>query len=374
MMKKTLLITAVLLTAFMFQSQAAVRTELTFPNIEGYQTITADLHMHTVFSDGVVWPTVRVQEAWRNGLDAISITDHIEYLPHKDDVRPEFNRSYEIAKPEAENMHVILIRGAEITRDEPHGHFNAIFLQDCDALNVPDQKDAVRIAHEQGAFITWNHPEWKRTGDSVWGDIQQEYLELGWMQGIEVFNGRSYYKNAHQWAIDKNLTMLSTTDVHSPIDEAYDFSRGEQRAMTILFVKENSAVGIKDALFDKRTVAYSNNTLIGREAWVRPLFESSVAVETPEATLKGKTPFMVSIHNSSPVSFELKADGHVRGISFPNTLTLPAGKTVLLRLQGGGSKTSGQENISLPYQVTNIWLAPDTFLPITLDLQVTFSE
>ncbi|MGD8499689.1 MAG: hypothetical protein PVJ86_03535, partial [Phycisphaerales bacterium] len=56
-----------------------VRHEINFPDILNYKTLKCDLHMHTVFSDGSVWPTVRVDEAWREGLDAISITDHIEY-------------------------------------------------------------------------------------------------------------------------------------------------------------------------------------------------------------------------------------------------------------------------------------------------------
>ena len=34
-----------------------------FPDIEGYKTIKTDFHMHSVFSDGNVWPTIRVQEA-----------------------------------------------------------------------------------------------------------------------------------------------------------------------------------------------------------------------------------------------------------------------------------------------------------------------
>ena len=54
------------------------RHEIQFPDVPGYQTLKCDFHMHTVFSDGLVWPTVRVNEAWRTGLDAISITDHIE--------------------------------------------------------------------------------------------------------------------------------------------------------------------------------------------------------------------------------------------------------------------------------------------------------
>ncbi|MCX6329637.1 MAG: hypothetical protein NTZ85_09025, partial [Bacteroidia bacterium] len=59
------------------------RQEILLPNIPGYLTLKCDFHLHTVFSDGVVWPTVRVNEAWEDGLDAIAITDHIEGHPKK---------------------------------------------------------------------------------------------------------------------------------------------------------------------------------------------------------------------------------------------------------------------------------------------------
>lgn len=39
-----------------------------------------------VFSDGNVWPTVPVQEAWRDGLDVIALSEHAEYQPHSQDV------------------------------------------------------------------------------------------------------------------------------------------------------------------------------------------------------------------------------------------------------------------------------------------------
>ena len=42
--------------------------------------------MHSVFSDGSVWPDIRVQEAIRDGLDVIATTEHIEYQPWKDDI------------------------------------------------------------------------------------------------------------------------------------------------------------------------------------------------------------------------------------------------------------------------------------------------
>ena len=49
------------------------------PDIPGYYTMKCDFHMHTVFSDGKVWPDIRVNEAIAEGLDAISITDHVEH-------------------------------------------------------------------------------------------------------------------------------------------------------------------------------------------------------------------------------------------------------------------------------------------------------
>ena len=39
-----------------------------FPDLAGYKTLVCDLHMHTVFSDGSVWPNIRVMEAQKDGF------------------------------------------------------------------------------------------------------------------------------------------------------------------------------------------------------------------------------------------------------------------------------------------------------------------
>jgi hypothetical protein len=90
--------------------QLESRKEVKIPDIPGYLTLKGDFHIHTIFSDGLVWPTVRVEEAWREGLDVIALSDHIEYLPHEDDVRTKFGRAYEIAKPTAE-MYLLYRQG-----------------------------------------------------------------------------------------------------------------------------------------------------------------------------------------------------------------------------------------------------------------------
>ena len=54
------------------------RTEIFLPQVNGYNVYKADLHTHTLYSDGSVMPAFRVLEAWQQGLDIIAITDHLE--------------------------------------------------------------------------------------------------------------------------------------------------------------------------------------------------------------------------------------------------------------------------------------------------------
>ncbi len=39
----------------------ALGVSMDFPNILGYKTLKCDFHQHTVFSDGDVWPSIRVR-------------------------------------------------------------------------------------------------------------------------------------------------------------------------------------------------------------------------------------------------------------------------------------------------------------------------
>ena len=174
-----------------------VRQEIRIPDIMGYKTLKCDLHTHTVFSDGYVWPTVRVDEAWRERLDAIAITDHVEYQPHKKDVSTNQNRPYEIALPRAKERGILLIRGAEITKETPPGHFNAVFLDDVTPLDTNDLLDVMAAAGKQGAFIWWNHPNWKPE-HSGWFDVHTTLYEKKCLHGIEVVNGEDYDPQVHE--------------------------------------------------------------------------------------------------------------------------------------------------------------------------------
>ena len=54
------------------------RTEIIIPQVNGFNVYKADLHTHTIYSDGQVNPKYRVSEAWQDGLDIMAVTEHID--------------------------------------------------------------------------------------------------------------------------------------------------------------------------------------------------------------------------------------------------------------------------------------------------------
>jgi len=354
-------------------AQVGVRNEIRIPDIPGYITLKCDFHIHTVFSDGDVWPTVRPEEAWREGLDAIAITDHIEYQPHKSDIPMNHNRSYEIAAAGAQSLGIILIKGAEITRDMPPGHFNTLFIKDASALDTKDFRDALKAAAEQGAFIVWNHPGWRQPNEiPIWYDEHTEIYTNGWMNGMEIFNDASYYPLALQWCIDKKITLIGSSDTHSPINLQYDFYNGEHRPMTLVFAEKKTQEAIKEALVARRTAVYFGNTIVGEEQFLKPLFNGSIKLLTSELTITGRGSANAQIYNDSDVRYELVSTGAVEGIRFPQSIVIPGMKTVLCRITNTSDRNTGIKTISLPYRVKNLLTAPDTGLPVELLITVTF--
>ena len=349
----------ILLHAAMLSAQ--VRQEIRIPEIMGYKTLKCDFHMHTVFSDGAVWPTVRVDEAWREGLDVISITDHIEYQPHKDDVPTKHNRPYEIALPRAKERDILLIRGAEITRDTPPGHFNAIFLEDVTPLDTKDLLDAMEAASKQGAFIWWNHPNWK-PDKKGWLDIHTELYEKKYMRGIEVVNGLDYEPEVHEWALDKNLTFMGNTDLHDPCP--VDKTTAERhRPMTLVFAKEKTREAVKDALVNGRTAIWHNDQLIGKREYLQAIFDKAAAVR--DIDYEGETTVRLALENNCDIDLKLDRTGGPG----PKELLIPPNGKALLKLK----VKNVESQTELSYTVRNYLIGPNKALPVsfTIPPQVT---
>ncbi len=331
-----------------------VRHEVKIPNIEPYTTLKCDFHMHTVFSDGYVWPDLRVIEAWATSLDAIAITDHIEGPIERPFLTGDDNSSYELAKPIAEQYGLILIRGGEITRKQPYGHFNALFLKDVNLVDHEDPFTAIENAVKQGAFIQWNHPDWNSATKNQF-EFQKKLLEKGYLHGVEISNGSDWYPYVMDWAIGNNLTMMGNSDLHGLIMAEFQLDKF-QRPMTLVFANEKSEEGIREALDNKRTVVWIADLVCGREEWVSKLFSACIRFGEIQVTNPEKKEGKITIQNISDIPWAIKFLGPVVGGSY--------------RLEPQSSlvvKTRGQGKTKLV--VTNAWIKTGENLQTEIELK-----
>ena len=389
---KTLLLLVIIsinYSAIYGQKTEKYTRKIFFPDIDGYKTLLTDFHQHTVFSDGSVWPTIRVEEAIKDGLDAISLTEHLEYQPYSKDIpNPDRNRAYNIAKSFAENKNksldrkLIVINGQEITRSMPPGHINAIFLNDANKLLHPkDSLKGILAANKQDAFVFWNHPAWpaqRSDGIAKLDEFHKYLIKKKLLHGIEVVNELYYSEEALRLALENDLTIMGTSDIHGLVDWLFkvpddnESSNGTlpgHRPVTIIFSKDKSEDGIKDALFAGKTAVFYNELLIGKEENLKPLVEKCLVInnindlelgysEDGKSTIK-----KVEIKNVSDAPFILKN---------LNSFTFETNSDIINIMPNSihsiSVKTKGEPLNELKFEVLNGIITPKKYLNISLQI------
>ena len=359
--------------AVLHAQQLSSNREITFPDLDNHLTLVCDFHTHSVFSDGSVWPDIRVEEAQRDKIDVLAVTEHLEYQPHIDDIpHLDRNRSYQLAKKYS-NSDLLVINGAEITRRMPLGHANAIFLEDANKLHSADEiagivtKDDMRpfkAANKQKAFVFWNHPTWRQEqyGDVKIIEMHKTLFSKGYLHGIEVVNEFEYSEEALQIALDYDLTIIGNSDIHGLVDWDYEISEGGHRPVTLVFAKEKSEKAIKKALFKKQTVVWNRNTLIGRDEWLLPLIYASLEVMSVEYK---RDAAHIRIKNKSDVRFILKNNSSFNFFANSDLVEIPAQDTIKLSVLTKGVL----ESFSLEFEVQNAISAPRKHPVISLKIK-----
>lgn len=318
---------------------ATTPNKIVIPNIEGYKTLKGDFHIHTIFSDGTIWPTTRVEEALWEGLDVIAITDHIDTRHQKMVKKGYFNpakcdrdRSYKIAK-KAAGKKLLVIHGGEISRGMPPGHFNCLFIKDNDAIcaaaeandhdHVLAMEGGLKEAKAQGGFTMWNHPNWDKqaANETVWHPAHEALYQAGYINGIEIYNKYcGYSPEAHEWALERNIAMFGNSDVHYMFLAEVDYLHGAHRPITLVFATEKSLEGVREALDARRTAVFAEGVIYGREQELAPLFKACVKVKSLKLTDK-QVSFTLENKSSVPVVLS-KAPGSEH-IWYPRHIVLP---------------------------------------------------
>ena len=342
--------------------------KLFFFNPPDTHIISSDLHIHTVFSDGEVWPSIRIKEARRDSLDLISMTEHLEYLSYKNDLKiTDRNRSYNISKALLKKDEpLIIVNGSEITKPMPPGHFNAIFVKDVNPLLNSDGEKSMIEANKQGAFVFWNHPNWienRDDGIAKFDEIHQRLLEKKLFHGIEVVNEHTYSEEALALALDNNLTIMGTSDIHGLIDWTFDKEKKQHRPITFILSKNRTIKSIRDALFNQKTFVWHRDILIGKEENISPVVSENLKITSLGYYKKIVT---IKIQNKSVVPFKLRYLGDYTFHKNSSILEIPARGELLVTIKTKEILTS----IKMSFEVLNVITAPKENLVIKKNINL----
>ena len=333
--------------------------KIEFPDLPGLKTLVCDLHMHTVFSDGSVWPNIRVMEANKDGLDVIATTEHLEYQSWISDIpHPDRNRSYELAKGFAGNSGLLVINGSEITREMPPGHANAIFINDANKLIKDDPIESFLEARKQDAFIFWNHPYWASQSPDASVPLDQLHIEMinnKLIQGIEIVNDTTYSNEAFQLALDYDLTILGTSDIHDIVDWQYRIPSGGHRPVTLVFAREKNEEALKKALINGQTVVWFNKKLIGKPDYLIPLMNSSIKIKSAKY-INNTTIVHVVMSNNSDAPYTLRNQSKFDFYNATNLVTIPPHGTTIIDVR----TITKKRKFELEFEVLNALVEPDT--------------
>ena len=284
------------------------RKEIVIPQVNGFNVYKADLHTHTVYSDGQVLPKYRIREAWQDGLDIIAVTDHVEYRPveedmvkyldkytdkktkeavnhriisqaaTKDGIMVDLNTAVKLSQKLGKSYGLTIIPGLEITRDANEiGHFNALFTTDNNLIYDPDPYQAILNAKAQNAIIQHNHPGWKRK-TLAYSEWQKRVYGEGLVDGVEVVNGEEIYPGIVDRCVKDGMYITANTDIHATTAADYRVY-GNDRPMTLVFAKDKSLASVREALEAQRTLALAFNNVWGADQLLKDLFLACVKVE-----------------------------------------------------------------------------------------------
>ena len=328
------------------------RNEIYIPNVMGYNVYKADLHTHSIYSDGDLTPELRVREAWVDGLDIISVTDHMEYrrierdlvhfmkgylapeyrkegkainekLLHKGPdsrgVLVDFNLGYKTALREAKKLGITVINGVEITRGKL-GDYNALFTTDNNAIYDPNLEKTIRNARAQGAFIFHNHPQLSKKTASTMPLHCEDLHAKGLIDGFEIANGFVLYDRLIDYCLKGGYAPFANSDAHGLVAARFPNSGKEYyRNMTLILAKDKTEESIKEALKAKRTIAYTVNMLIGKEELLQELFKACVEVQPLGVSGKIRT---LLLKNNSSLPFAISLNGKREYTIYANSTTL----------------------------------------------------
>ena len=221
----------------------------------------------------------------------------------------------------------------------PPGHFNAIFIKDANKLLFENDSVAgIYEANKQGAFVFWNHPHWtsnsqgRMDGIAKVDPVHKNLIKENLIHGIEVANELTFSEEAFEIALENNLTILGTSDIHGISDWLFEIPEGGHRPLTYILSNDLKQNSIKKALFMGNTFVWFEDLIAGKEEILSSIIASNFKVESKGYT--GETALLeISLTNLSSLPLKLKYIGDYTFHQYSDFLEVPAKNTITVQVK-----------------------------------------
>jgi predicted metal-dependent phosphoesterase TrpH len=188
------------------------------------KSLLAELHAHTIWSDGVLTPAELVDLYGRAGFDVLAITDHVVRSELAVHVRAETYPDYlDAIEAEAERANkqygMLVLPGLELTVEHADpgraGHALAIGLREFVSVDG-GLEQALGDARAAGAALIAAHPypleaAARSTRGTAWfAENPERAAEV--VDRFELFNREERF----HWVAEQGLPFVATGDFHLP--------------------------------------------------------------------------------------------------------------------------------------------------------------
>ena len=153
--------------------------------------------------------------------------------------------------------------------------------------------------------------------------MRKNLMEKGLIERTEIINDTTFQNEALQIALDYNLTILGTSDIHEIVDWQYRIPSRGHRSVTLVFSREKTKTSLKKALQKGQTVVWFKKKLIGKKNFLIPLISSTLKVKSAKY-FADTTVAHVTISNNSDAPCTMRNHSEYNFYNLTDLVMIPA--------------------------------------------------
>ena len=219
----------------------------------------------------------------------------------------------------------------------------------------------------------WNHPHWesqRRDGIARLDPIHDKIISKKYLHGIEVVNMSTFSEEAMQIALDNNLTIMGTSDVHVLID--WDFNNEREsfhRPLTFVISENRTIKSTRDALFNQKTFVWFHDLIIGKEENLKMVVNENFSIKSHGYDFdryNSKQILKLELINHSVAPLKIKYVGEYNFHTEFNFFEIKPKSKIEVYLK----TLKVLDTVELPFEILNYVIAPKTNLSILKNISV----